>query len=132
MALCLLYPKPQVSRNYFAYFCFLFFCFSCIFFLANTSISLGILECLPTGESQCPGVVGTGIGDSAAQEGQRKDRGDEVLNQSTLLIKGQEGVQGKSQPTSTPQALGEETERQDREKKKQGIRISYTTCFYIT
>ena len=87
MALCLLYPKPQVSRNYFAYFCFI-----CLFFmlLANTSISLGILDFLPKGESQCPEVVGTGIGDSAAQEGQRKDPGDEVLNPSTLLIKGQQ------------------------------------------
>ncbi len=58
--------------------------------LANTSISLGILDFLPKGESQCPEVVGTGIGDSAAQEGQRKDPGDEVLNPSTLLIKGQQ------------------------------------------
>jgi len=34
----------------------------------------GIFECLPTGESQCPEVVGTGIGDSAAQDGQMKDQ----------------------------------------------------------
>lgn len=67
--------------------------------LANTSISLGILECLPTGESQCPGVVGTGIGDSAAQEGQRKDPGDEVLNQSTLLRKGQQWRSAGEIPT---------------------------------
>lgn len=67
--------------------------------LRRPSISLGILECLPTGESQCPEVVGTGIGDSAAQEGQRKDPGDEVLNQSTLLKKGQQWRSAGEIPT---------------------------------